>query len=246
MKIIICDDEPLARERLLRMLTQLGHDVLAQAANGRQAIDLVKQYQPDVILLDMRMPEMSGLECAALLNQLNMPPAMIFCTAFDQYALDAFKAAACDYLLKPVSMDDLKQALDRSMRINQAQLQHIAYSEVMTGASSCRQHIAARTHRGMELIALDDIYYFLADQKYVMVKHKQGQVLIDETLKELEQEFSERFIRIHRNALLSLKYLDGIELIDGGQYQIRCKEIDDRLLISRRHLSSIKERMHVL
>jgi two-component system response regulator AlgR len=93
MKIMICDDEALARERLVRLTTQLGHQVVAQASNGHRAIDLVKQYQPDAILLDLRMPEMSGLQCAEQLSQLPLPPAIIFCTAFDQFALDAFKAS---------------------------------------------------------------------------------------------------------------------------------------------------------
>lgn len=246
MDIVVCDDEYLARERLVRMVTHLGHHAVAQAANGQQGIEMVQQYQPDVVLLDIRMPELNGLECAAKLSELETPPAIIFCTAFDQYAIDAFKTHAISYLLKPVAMDDLQQALDKARKLNQAQLQALSISPEVPASHDSRQHIVARTHRGVELIAIEDIYYFTADQKYVMVRHKHGQVLIDETLKDLEHEFADSFIRIHRNALLSLKYLDGLEVLSSGQYQARCKEVDEKLLISRRHLPHIKERMQYL
>ncbi|TXJ07349.1 MAG: response regulator transcription factor [Acinetobacter sp.] len=246
MNIVVCDDESLARERLVRMVTHLGHQVVAQAENGVQALAQVQKFKPDVVLLDIRMPEMNGLECAAQISTLDTPPAIIFCTAFDQYAIDAFQTHAIAYLLKPLALDDLEHALSKATRLNQAQLQALPAQAKDNATTSSRQHIVARTHRGVELIALDDIYYFLADQKYVVVRHKQGQVLIDETLKDLEQEFAQDFIRIHRNALLSLKHIEGLEMLNNGQYQVRCKDIDEKLLISRRHLSQIKERMQHL
>lgn len=247
MKIVVCDDESLARERMVRLVTHLGHQVVAQAENGKQALEVVQKHQPDVLLLDIRMPEMDGLTCAVKISDLDTPPAIIFCTAFDQYAIDAFKTHAIAYLLKPIALDDLEQALHKATRLNQAQLQALPQtSPPSSPEEQGRQHIVARTHKGVELIALEDIYYFLADQKYVMVRHRQGQVLIDETLKELEQEFVQGFIRIHRNALLSLHHLDGLEMLPNGQYQARCREIDERLLISRRHLPNIKERMQSL
>ncbi|MDW7640611.1 LytTR family DNA-binding domain-containing protein, partial [Klebsiella pneumoniae] len=105
---------------------------------------------------------------------------------------------------------------------------------------------AAKTYRGVELIPVENIYYFLADQKYVTVRHKNGSVLIDETLKELETEFADQFIRIHRNALVSIAYLDGLELVSSGQYQVRLRGLDERLSVSRRHLSTHRERIHQL
>lgn len=245
MDIVVCDDESLARDRLVRMVTHLGHRVVAQASNGIEAIEVVQTHQPDIIILDIRMPELNGLEAAVKISQLPTPPAIIFCTAFDQYAMDAFKTHAIAYLLKPVALDDLQQALQKATKLNQAQLQALP-SQPKAPTNHARQNIVARTHRGVELIAIEDVYYFLADQKYVMVRHKSGQVLIDETLKELEQEFAADFIRVHRNALVSLKYLEGLEMLSSGQYQARCKEIEERLLISRRHLSSLKERMQSL
>ena len=242
MDIVVCDDEALARERLTRMVNHLGHHVVTQASNGVEAIAAVAQFKPDIVILDIRMPELNGLEAAVQISQLNTPPAIIFCTAFDQYAIDAFKTQAIAYLLKPIALDDLKNAIEKASRLNQAQLQSLPV-QPKTPLASVRQNIVARTYRGVELIPLEDIYYFLADQKYVMVRHKNGQVLIDETLKELEQEFAAQFVRIHRNALLSLKHLEGLEMLASGQYQVRCKDIDERLLISRRHLPSIKDRM---
>ena len=110
-------------------------------------------------------------------------------------------------------------------------------------AQSNRQHIAARTHRGVELIALQDIYYFTADQKYVQIRHKGGTVLIDETLKELEQEFGDAFFRIHRNALINVNYLEMLEAIDQGQYQVCFKGLSDKLAISRRHLPLLRDKI---
>lgn len=245
MNILVCDDEPLARERLSRMVQEAGHKVVAQATNGVEALELVHLHQPDVVFLDVRMPEMDGLRCAEALSHFQSPPAVIFVTAFDQHAIDAFRTQAIGYLLKPVNRDDLGAALGRASRLNIAQINHLRMLENPT-AKSVRNHIAARTHRGMELIAVENIYYFLADQKYVTVRHSGGQVLIDETLKDLEQEFGDRFIRIHRNALLAIPYLEGLEMVATGQYQVRFRGIPERLAVSRRHLPQLRDKMHAL
>ncbi|MFA9203581.1 MAG: LytR/AlgR family response regulator transcription factor [Flavobacteriales bacterium] len=245
MKILVCDDEPLARERLSRMVQDAGHTVVAQATNGIEALEAVRIFQPDVLFLDVRMPEMDGLRCAEALMRLESPPAVIFVTAFDQHAIAAFRTQAIGYLLKPVSRDDLQSALNRASRLNTAQVNHLRVLQD-PNAMAMRQHIAARTHRGMELIPIENIYYFLADQKYVTVRHSGGQVLIDETLKELETEFGDRFIRIHRNALLAIPYLEGIEMVSTGQYQARFRGITERLAVSRRHLPQLRDKMHTL
>jgi len=245
MNILVCDDEPLARERLSRMVQDAGHTVVAQATNGIEALEAVRVFQPDVLFLDVRMPEMDGLRCAEALMRLENPPAVIFVTAFDQHAIDAFRTQAIGYLLKPVSRDDLQSALNRASRLNAAQVNHLRVLHDPS-AMVMRQHIAARTHRGMELIPIENIYYFLADQKYVTVRHSGGQVLIDETLKELETEFGDRFIRIHRNALLAIPYLEGLEMVSTGQYQVRFRGIAERLAVSRRHLPQLRDKMHTL
>ncbi|TCB33600.1 response regulator transcription factor [Acinetobacter sp. ANC 4910] len=245
MDILICDDEPLAVERLSRLVTQMGHQVIATAAYGQQAIEMVQFYQPDVVLLDIQMPEMDGLTCAQYLRQMEPSPAIVFCTAYDQHALDAFKSHAEGYLLKPIMQQELQQVLDQLTKLTQAQMSNLKQKEDMDNQAQ-RHQIAAKTYRGVELVPVENIYYFLADQKYVTVRHKNGSVLIDETLKDLELEFGEQFIRIHRNALVSVHYLEGLEVINSGQYQVRCRELDERLSVSRRHLPNLRERIHKL
>lgn len=245
MDILICDDEPLAVERLSRLVTQMGHQVIATAAYGQQAIEMVQFYQPDVVLLDIQMPEMDGLTCAQYLRQLEPSPAIVFCTAYDQHALEAFKSHAEGYLLKPIMQQELQQVLDQLTKLTQAQMSNLKQKEDMDNQAQ-RHQIAAKTYRGVELVPVENIYYFLADQKYVTVRHKNGSVLIDETLKDLELEFGEQFIRIHRNALVSVHYLEGLEVINSGQYQVRCRELDERLSVSRRHLPNLRERIHKL
>lgn len=242
MDILICDDEPLAVERLSRMVTQLGHQVVATAQHGIEAIECVQQYEPDVVLLDIKMPEMDGLICAQHLSVLNPMPAVVFCTAYDEHALTAIQSQAKGYLLKPIAKAELQEVLDNLTKLTQAQVSQLEQKENMEKQVQ-RQQIAAKTYRGIELIPIENIYYFLADQKYVTVRHKNGSVLIDETLKDLEQEFANKFIRIHRNALISLDYLDGLELVASGQYQVRCRELEEKLAVSRRHLPMLRERM---
>ena len=243
MRIIICDDEPLARERLTRIVQESGHEVVAQVLTGADAIITVKTHQPDVILLDIRMPEMDGVRCATLLHELERPPAIIFVTAYDHYAIAAFKANAVGYLLKPANKDELLEALNKAKQLNAAQLNEMRKLEDPT-AKPLREHITARTHRGVELIKLTDIYYCTADQKYVKVRHKNGVVLIDDTLKDLEQEFGDQLFRVHRNAIINLRYLDFLESVDAGQYQVRFKDVDETLAVSRRHLPSLREKIH--
>ncbi|WP_394261850.1 LytR/AlgR family response regulator transcription factor [Moraxella boevrei] len=245
MRVIVCDDEPLARERLTRIIREEGHDVVAQATTGIEAIARVKETTPDIVLLDIRMPEMDGIRCAKELNELAQPPAIIFVTAYDHYAISAFKANAIGYLLKPANKEELIDALSRASTLNNAQLNEIRRLEDPT-AQPMRQHIAARTHRGIELIPLSDIYYFTADQKYIQVRHKNGTVLIDETLKELEAELGTSFFRVHRNALINLDYVEMLEAVDQGQYQVKFKNIDERLAISRRHLPVLRDRVQTM
>ena len=245
MDILICDDEPLAVERLSRLVSQLGHQVVATAQHGKQALEMVQQFEPDVVLLDIQMPEMDGLSCAQHLAHFNPMPAIVFCTAFDEHALQAIQSQAKGYLLKPIAKDELETVLDNVTKLTQAQLTHIEQKELMEEKVQ-RQQIAAKTYRGLELIPVENIYYFLADQKYVTVRHKNGSVLIDETLKDLETEFGDQFIRIHRNALVSVNYLDGLEVVSSGQYQVRCRELEERLAVSRRHLPNLRERIQKL
>ena len=192
------------------------------------------------------MPGMDGLSCAQHLRELDPMPAIVFCTAYDEHALEAFKSNAEGYLLKPIMQQELQQVLDHLTKLTQAQMSHLKQKENMDELKIKRHQIAAKTYRGVELVPIENIYYFLADQKYVTVRHKNGSVLIDETLKDLETEFGDQFIRIHRNALVSIQFLEGLEVVNSGQYQVRCRELDERLAVSRRHLPLLRERIQKL
>mgnify|MGYP003700895497 CR=1 FL=1 len=238
MKILIVDDEHLARDRLARMVTQLeDHVVVGQAGNGRDALALAQSEDPDVVLLDIRMPGMDGLEAARHLGELDAPPAVIFCTAYEEHAVQAFDLQAVGYLLKPVRRENLAAALAKAQRINKAQLAALADEH----GASARTHISARTRRGIELVAVDDVRYFQADQKYVTVRHGGGEVIVDEPLKELENEFGDRFLRIHRNCLVATAFIEGLERLGPGQAGIRVKDIDEPLDVSRRHLAGVRK-----
>ena len=246
MKVLICDDEPLAVERLSRLVLKMGHEVVSTAHHGQEALEQARLHQPDVILLDIQMPGMNGLVCAEQLSQLSPRPAIVFCTAYDQHALEAFKSQAQAYLLKPIDPQELEQVFSQLTQLTRAQLNALPQHDFLHDLKTQRHQIAAKTYRGVELIPVENIYYFLADQKYVTVRHQNGSVLIDETLKELETEFADQFIRIHRNALVAVAYLDGLELVSSGQYQVRLRGLDERLSVSRRHLSMLRDRIHQL
>ena len=251
MDILIVDDEPLARQRLVRMVEKIdGFRVIAEADNAEDALVSITQNDPDIVLLDIRMPGRDGLSLAQDIAELEDAPAVIFCTAFDQYALDAFGTNAVGYLLKPVKAEQLLQVLDKASKLNKIQrsaAQRVAAQKTTAPkAENQRTHIAAKTRRGVELIALDDVRYFLADQKYVTVFHRSGEHLLDETLKELEEEFGARFVRVHRNSLVAVKHIEALERNAQGQYQLRLADIELRPTISRRHVGDVKELLKML
>lgn len=241
MDVLIVDDEPLARQRLARMLEKLeGHTLVAEADNGDAALAAICEHDPDVVLLDMRMPGEDGLSVARRISELEDPPAIIFCTAFDRYALDAFGTEAVGYLLKPVKAEQLLEVLAKAQRLNK--LQRATYAQTLAAPTeTVRSHISARTRRGVELIPLDDVRYFIADHKYVTVYHVNGEHLLDETLKELEEQFGERLLRIHRNALVSVKHIEAVIRTTQGQYQVRLADTELRPVVSRRHVSGLKD-----
>jgi two-component system response regulator AlgR len=240
LKVLIVDDEPPARERLRGLLTEIGDvDVIGEAANGAEALSCVHDLAPDVVLLDVRMPGMDGLEAARHLNVLEEPPAVIFTTAYDQYAVEAFEAHAVGYLLKPVRKEQLAAALTRAGRLTRAQLQTLA------AAGTRRSHLAARRHDGLRLIPLEEVQYFLADQKYTTVRHLGGEDLIEDSLRLLESEFGASFVRIHRNALVGVKYLERIERTAEGQYFVRLRGCEAPLQVSRRMAGELKERFRI-
>ena len=241
LKVLIVDDESPARERLRSMLAEIADiEVIGEAANGHEALTATSNLNPDVVLLDVRMPGMDGLEAARHLNVLEEPPAVIFTTAYDQYAVQAFEAHAVGYMLKPVRREQLAASLVRAGRLTRAQLQKLA-----SGAEARRTHIAARLREGLKLIPIEEVQYFLADQKYTTVHHLKGEDLIEDSLRLLEREFSAAFARIHRNALVSVKYLERIERDADGQYFVHLRGCAAPLQVSRRMAGELKERFRI-
>jgi two-component system response regulator AlgR len=242
LKVLIVDDEPPARERLRSLLVEIASaEVVGEAANGSQALERSYDLAPDVVLLDVRMPGMDGIEVARHLNALTEPPAVIFTTAFDEYAVNAFETHAVGYLLKPIRKEKLAAALDRAGRLTRPQLQKIA----AVNNEKRRTHIVARRREGLRLIPIDDIQYFLAEQKYTTVRHVNGEDLIEDSLRALEEEFESSLVRIHRNALVSTRYLERIERNAEGQYFVRLRGCEAPLQVSRRMAGELKERFRI-
>jgi len=237
MRIMIVDDEQLARDRLSRMIDGFeSHEVVGEAGNGIEAVKVASTMQPEVVLMDIRMPGMDGLEAARHIVEIEEPPAVIFCTAYEEHAVEAFDLQAVGYLLKPVRRESLEAALGKAQRVNKAQLAALAEEQPPR-----RTHISARTRKGIELIPVDDVRYFQADQKYVTVRHGEGEIIIDETLKELEEEFGERFLRVHRNALVAARYIIGLNRQTDGHYQIQLRDVEEPVDISRRHVAVVRK-----
>ncbi len=245
MKILIVDDEAPARDRLRQMLEESGeHTIAGDAGNGRDALDLAARLAPDVVLLDIRMPGMSGIETAHHLNALDRPPAVVFTTAYDEYAIEAFEAQAVGYVLKPVRRERLANALRQAARINAATLGSVAES---AGLDERRSHLCARVHGEMKLIPIDDVTCFVADQKYTRVCYPGGQHLIDDSLKTLEQEFGDRFVRIHRSALVAVPQIDSLQKSADGEVIVRLRDDgagpSEPLTVSRRHVAAVRRRL---
>ncbi len=236
MKILIVDDEPLARARLLDLLEDIGgHDVVGEAANGREALYKVQTLEPDVVLLDIRMPEINGIEVAMHLTEFKSPPAVIFTTAYGDHALKAFEANAIDYLLKPIRASRLEQALSKVHVPEREQLQK------SSGEEEARKHICAHHRGGLKLIPIEEIIYFQADSKYVSVHHTEGEVLIDEPLKSLEQELADRFTRIHRSTLVANSFIESLRKNSDGQHLLTLRGVEQDFEVSRRQLPSVRK-----
>ncbi len=245
MKVLIVDDEKPARDRLRQLIADFGnHEVVAEAANGEQALSMAVTHDPDVVLLDIRMPGVDGIETAHHLNAMASPPAVVFTTAYDEYAIDAFEARAIGYVLKPVRRERLEKALEHAARITGQMLKQLT-SE--SNLQSRRQHVCTRVQGELRLIPIESVSYFYADQKYVTVHHGDGQDLIDDSLKSLEDEFTDEFVRIHRGVLVAVDQIDRLQKTDDGKIRVVLRQESladsDELIISRRHLTNVRKRL---
>lgn len=235
MKVLVVDDEALARQRLISLLEELGPDyqLAGESVNGEDAIAFCSQHEVDVVLMDIHMPGTNGIEAAKVLATREVPPAVIFTTAYSEHALSAFDANAADYLLKPIRREKLQLAMEKAARLTRLQA-----SQLENGDQSC---LVAKYRGGIERVPVSDIYYFQADNKYVVARHKKGEVLLEDSLKSLEQRFAAQFLRIHRNALVAQDKIRSLEKDSEGGYRVRMADIDEMLEVSRRHLAVVRE-----
>ncbi len=245
MRVLIVDDEAPARDRLTSLLADSDvHEVVGEAGNGEQALEVASESVPDVVLLDIRMPGMNGIETAHHFNTFESPPAIIFTTAYDEYAIEAFDARAVGYVLKPVRRDRLVRALEQAARLSNITITEIAKR---SGISDRRNHICVRAKGELKLIPVRDVFYFHADQKYVRVHHANGNDLIDDSLKQLEEEFADQFVRIHRSALVAVRQIDSLKKTTDGQTLVTLRDEarneDSNLIISRRHVADVRRRI---
>lgn len=253
LNVLIVDDEPPARARMRQLLAdcgaQLELNIAGEAESGPQAIAKVDELKPDVVLLDIHMPGMDGLEAARHIVRRERAPAIIFVTAYEEHALQAFEVQALDYLMKPVGADRLAGALSRLTRRSRSD-SLVRIDEVARSLGTERTHITVPERGRMMLIALDDIVYLRAEMKYVTIRTASREYLTEESLTNFEAEFGKHFVRVHRNALVSRKSIAGFERIRGepkqtgrlgeGHWEVLLKELPERLPVSRRQWSVVR------
>lgn len=244
LRVFIVDDELPARNRLRDLLhdcsEQLPLDIVGEAGNGQEALDRLMETPADVVLLDIRMPQMDGIELAQHLNKLPKPPVIIFTTAFDAYAIKAFELHAVDYLLKPIRLKRLFEALTRAREAVPVQ------TEVLRDLlPEPRKFLSIHERGKIHLVPVEQVLFLRAELKYVTVRTAEHEYLLEESLTALEQEFAARFARIHRNCLVAKEAIEGFEKGseegEGSGWMVRLKGVDELLAISRRQQHIVKE-----
>jgi two-component system, LytTR family, response regulator AlgR len=243
LRVFIVDDEPPARSRLRDLLNdcseQLDLEVVGEAGNGLEALDKLAEITADVVLLDIRMPQMDGIELAQHLLKLDKPPVVIFTTAYDAYAIKAFDLHVIDYLLKPIRLGRLFEALNRAR--DAVPVQTEVLRELLPEP---RKNLSIHERGKIHLIPVEQVLYLRAELKYITVRTAEREYLIEESLNSLEKEFATRFVRIHRNSLVAKEAIAGFE--KGGEegesgWQVKLKGLDELLAISRRQQHIVKE-----
>ena len=243
LRLLLVDDEAPARARLRDLLGDIAAEVpstvVAEAADGFAALERAQAGDLDVALIDIRMPGMDGVELARHLARLPTTPAVIFVTAFDQYAVQAFELAALDYLVKPVRAARLADALRKARRHADDAVR------LEQSALARRQNLSCLERGRILLVPVAAILYFKAELKYVTARTAQREYLLEESLVHLETEFSERFLRIHRNCLVARAAVTGVErAAEAGDAEAHWQVILDgtaeRLPVSRRQWSQVK------
>ena len=244
LRVVIVDDEAPARSRMHDLLAECAQAVPlvieGEAASGRAALDLLSSRRADVVMLDIRMPEMDGIELARHLQKLERPPAVIFTTAYDAYAIRAFEVHAVDYLLKPIRVARLRETLARVP--SAAPPGPGVLRELQTGA---RAFLSSQERGKIHLIPIADVVYLKAELKYVTAYAAQHAYLIEESLTALELEYAAPFVRVHRNCLVARKAVRGFERAgdDGGEghWVVLLEGCDEKIAVSRRQQHIVRE-----
>jgi len=240
LNILIADDEIPARNRMRDLLNDIdGIAIVAEAKNGKEAIDLAQTARPDVMLLDIRMPLMDGIEAAQHAQKLEPKPHIIFTTAFDAYAIKAFDLNAIDYLLKPIRLERLLTAINKARALKPLQI------EALKPLHKMRSHLSIHERGRILLVPIETIIYLRAELKYITVRTAEREYLIEESLTQLETEFGERFVRLHRNCLAAPQFIAGYEKRlnqdNEQQWFALLKNIPEAIAISRRQQHLIRE-----
>ena len=247
LKILLVDDEPLARSRLRELLgdiaIQFASEVVGEAANGIAALEFIRENPVDVVLADIRMPGMDGIELAGHLGAFERPPAVIFTTAYDNYAVQAFDLNAVDYLLKPVRTQRLLTALQKIAAAPQLEPALLAdIGRKVRGGG--RTHLSCHERGRLLLVPVAEVLYFKADLKYVTARTVEREFLLDEALTHLEGEFADRFMRLHRAVLVAKSALAGFEKAAGDDAEAYgwalLRGVPDKLPVSRRQWALAK------
>jgi two-component system response regulator AlgR len=254
-RILIVDDEAPARTRLVTLLSDIAadcpHELVGQADSAQAALDAIADCKPSVVLLDIQMPGMNGIELAAhLARHMAQPPAIVFITAYDAFALKAFEVHAVDYLLKPVRAAKLAEAIRRAALVQAGRVAQSGEAASVPAALGLQRANFSVQERGrLLLVPVADVIYLRAELKYVTLRTKAREYVIEESLLSLEQELGERFVRVHRNTLVARQAIAGVErgqldLSDPDKaqesWQVILRDIDERLPISRRQWPIIK------
>lgn len=231
MRAIIADDEPLALQRIARLLNDTEIDVIGKAVNGIEVLDLIERLNPDIVFLDIEMPSPNGLEVAERIQNLDKPPIVIFLTAHSEFALEGYNLSVSGYLLKPVDSDDIAKLLDRLAK----------ESKLVTSSTlDASKWISYQCGHSLRRVPLDDVFYLCADGKYVKMHFKAGEALLDSSLSEYEVRLSETFLRIHRRFLVNISKIIRLD-INNGQHCLYLNQYEEPLMVSRRKVSVVKE-----
>jgi two-component system response regulator AlgR len=242
LRLLVVDDEAPARRRLCEVLEDCSHQlplqVVGESDNGVDALEAAQRERLDALLLDIRMPGMDGIEVAQHLQKLHRPPAVIFTTAYDNYACQAFEVNAVDYLMKPVRAERLVAALSKARNLSQSTLDALRQAH-----PKARTHLSLSEKGKLRLVPVEDILYLKAELKYITVKTLEREYLLEESLVKLEAEFGDRFLRIHRNCLVSKNLVEQVGKLSGSDegHFVRLRGLDEALPVSRRQYSQLRE-----